>query len=362
MTDSYPGLRRIVVHAGPVSLDLHLPTGLAVAALIPPIVDLLEPSGGSGPYRLHRVGLPALDGAKTLVEHGIGDGTVLVLTRTAATLPAPVFDDDAERLAATVRATVTPWTPTASRPAAALAGVALAGVAGFVAVPGGPGAPNVLLAAAAAAAVAVLSGQAGGAGPPVLTAVCGLAVLAAAGALALVLTGLSLSSVGALLATAAFGLLQAAPRLALLGSGCRAASRLSGLVATAAAAAALGAATAAGGRHPGGIWFAATAATALLCRARAHLDRTPIATLLAAGIGTLGSVVIAAAAAVPQHRPAVAAVAAALAAAALGAGALRTPALRRGTELLEYAALIALLPLACWCCGAFAAVRGAALG
>lgn len=383
MSESNPGRCRVALHAGSAHLDLELPTGLPVAALIPAIVDILAPptEAPGPPYRLHQPGLPALDGAQTLAQHGIRDGTVLLLTRTLAALPAPRFDDAAEQVAATVRANARPFTASARRATAALAGTGLAGVAGFVAVPGGPGAPNALLAAAAAGAVALLTAQFGGGTGPALTAVCVLAVLVTAAALIMELTGASVPTVGAVAATAALGLLQAASWAAIIIAGLprqpgppaagldaravRGAELLAGFVVAGSAAVTLGACGAATGTQPSGVAFAAVAGAALLLQARAHLDRIPITALAAGGITALGTALIVGATLEPRQRLWLSAAAAALAAGALYAGfADRAPAApaRRGAEVLEYAVLIVLVPLACWSCGWFDTVRSLPLG
>lgn len=380
MSPSNPDRCRIALHAGTAQVDLELPTGVPVAALIPEITDIATAPRPGARYLLHRPGLPVLDGAKTLAQHGIRDGTVLVLTDGAPAPPAPRFDDAGEQVAAAMRATVPGLSPRAGRLAAALAGTGLAGVAGFVAVPGGPGAPNALLAAAAAGAVAVLTAQFTGAGGPALTAVCGLAVLSVAVALAVELTGISLPALGALVAGAALGVLATAARIAVAVTGLprrpgppsadldarqhRASQLLAGLVVTGSVAAAVGAGGAAGGRSAAGVGFATAVGLGLLLAARRHRDRVPIAALITGGVTTLGAALLAGAAGAPQQRLWFAAAAAALAAAALGAGFQPGPsaAARRGAELLEFAVLAAVLPLAGWVCGWFDTVRALSLG
>ncbi|MGH3561026.1 MAG: type VII secretion integral membrane protein EccD, partial [Mycobacterium sp.] len=271
-----PSLCRVSLHTDGVNADLALPAEVSISALIPSVVDILAPYTGwqrsaqaPAPYRLSRPGAATLDSSKTLAQHVIRDGTVLLLTRTLAELPAPRFDDPAEQVSATVRARAQPWTPRATRftailgagwlaglgvlllmrsnvaaaAAAAAAGagcalvtavlahrvhrdaaaglalallaVGLAGLAGFVAVPDGPGAPNAVLAATAAAVVAMLAMQLAGCAGPVMTAVCCLAVLTTAAALAAVLTRVSPQQIGTLAAVASIGLLQAAARLSI---------------------------------------------------------------------------------------------------------------------------------------------------
>lgn len=103
MSGCDPGLRRVSVHAGTAVVDLALPSGMPVAALVPSIVDALRGHGVSGstaePYRLSILGSAALDSATTLAQGGVRDGDVLVLSRSATPPPAPRFDDVAEAVA-----------------------------------------------------------------------------------------------------------------------------------------------------------------------------------------------------------------------------------------------------------------------
>ena len=280
MPASDPGLRRVSVHCGSAVVDLALPSGLPVAALMPSIVDILN-HGDDGVdakrYRLSLPGAASLNPSKTLAQHGIGDGAVLILSESSMPPPAPRHDDAAEVVSATLDATARPWGGQAARltgataasvltgagalalvrnrlwygpsqeldltaAAAAVAGsvallfaviayracrepvaglalsliaVALAAVAGLLAVPGAPGPPNVLLAAAAAAVTSVLAGRASRCGAVTLTAVSCIALVIAAAASAGVLTAAPLQAVGAASALASLGLLAAAPRASI---------------------------------------------------------------------------------------------------------------------------------------------------
>ncbi|MEZ0382314.1 type VII secretion integral membrane protein EccD [Mycobacterium sp. pW045] len=396
MAGADSGLRRVAVYADTGHADLALPAAVPVALLVGAVVDLVSGSDGpqpaSGPagplplrpYRLAQPGRPPLDGSKTLGQQGICDGAVLVLTCADDVAPKPRFDDPAEQVAAGARAATHPWRPTARRLTAALAASGLAGVAGFVAVPGGPGAPNVLLAMAAAATVAAMAVPSSGCGEPARAILCclaGLVILAAVAGMAGVATGVSVQALGAVAAAGGIGLTRVASRIAMLGAGLSqrpTASRavaardlLCGLIAGATAAVVLGAAGVAAGKPVGGVpslvgaAFVVAAGTALLLRARSHTDAAQIATLLVGGAAAMGIAVLSAALATAPHRPwpAVVAVAASGAAVVLGFTApIRSPLARRGAEVLEGVALGALLPLACWLCGLYGAVRGLNLG
>lgn len=381
------GLRRVAVHADTVHADLTLPAAVPVAVLVASVVDLMSGRGGPQalrPYRLARPGRAPLDGSKTLAQQDIRDGAVLVLTRADDVAREPCFDDPADQVAATVRTTAQPWTPVARRLTAAFAASALAGVAGFVAVPGGPGAPNALLAVAATGTVAALTVQSSGCSGPVRATLCCLAALAIATAvvgMACAATGISVQAVGAATAVGAVGLIRMASRVAIMVAGLSgrptadrtvaAHDLMSGLIAGSAAAVAVGAGGVAVGEPAAGVprlvgvAFAAAAAAALLLRARSHTDASQIAALVAGGVAAMGLAVVGARAGAAWHPlwPAAVAVTLSCAAVAFGfAAPERSPLARRGAEVLEGVALGALVPLACWLCGVYGAVRGLGLG
>lgn len=379
MSISDSGLRRVAVHADAVHADLALPAGVPVAALIASVVDLMplrDNPAALRPYRLGRPGQAPLDGSKTLTQQGIRDGTVLILTRADTTTAEPRFDDQAEQLAAGVRAAARPWTPAARRLAAALAASGLAGVAGFTAVPGGPGTPNALLGVAATGTVAALTIPSSGCSPAVratLQCLAALAVLSAVAVMASAVAGISLQAIGAATTAVAVGLIRVAGRVAVKIAGPAGAAHdlLIGLVAGSAAAAVLGAAGVAVGEPVAGVprlvgvVFAATAGAALVLRARCHTDGRQIATLVAGGVGAVVIALLAAAVDAAPYRPWPAAVAVALAGTAVVAGfgaPADRPLVRRGAEIVESLALGALVPLACWVGGIYGAARGLSLG
>lgn len=440
----------MTVHADGTQVDLTLPMAMPIAALLPAIADVMgitgvgesphhgRPAAGAAqPFRLSLPGAAALESSKTLAQHHIRDGMLLLLTRTAVKAPAPRFDDPAELVSTTVRATAQPWTPAAARltavltagglagigvvlaarshsaatggVAAAGAGCALVGamvasrgyrdtgaalalgllalglaaVAGFIIVPGAPGAPGLLLGATAATAVGVLVGQVTGCDGPAVTALCCLSALVAAAALAVVLTGASIQVAGAVSTVASIGLLHAASRISIAAVGLghprqpgtgtgavRAHRLLTGLVAGLAALAVLGVLGTAAGVYAsgtprfGGVVLGTAGGIALLLQTRSHADRSQIIALVAAGITALGGSFVAAAAAAPQQAAWLGAAAGAFAAATLRLG-FATPALppsaRRAVDLLEYLVLAALVPLAGWICGWYHAIRSLGL-
>ncbi|BBN49891.1 ESX-4 secretion system protein eccD4 [Mycobacterium avium subsp. hominissuis] len=306
MAVSTTGLCRVSVHWETQAVDVSLPAEIAVAELIPSLVDMLGAGdGGAGRYRLSAPGAAALDPSTTLAHNHIGDGAILVLSRIDVPLPAPRYRDIADTVSAALDATARPdvavrrvagataaasfvatgglllvrntfsasvvrdsggtlavlvSTTLLALGAAAVAhrgyrdrGAALAlgaiatpfaGLAGFVAVPGVPSLSHVLLAAAAAALAAVSAiGLSGCCGAGLLALACWCLILATA-ALAGVLSGAPLPAVAS-----AAGLVS----LCLLGMAARASLALAGLSPRPATTAP------AGGPEPGEAWVSARA-------------------------------------------------------------------------------------------------------
>jgi len=262
-------------------------------------------------------------------------------------------------------------------------GTAFAAAAGFLAVPGRPGVPGVLLAATAAAVASVLSMRASARGAAAFTAMAGLAMVVAAAAFVGVLTAAPPAAIGAVTALASLGLLECSGRVSVVLAGLsprldavtpdgdrvaaaavRADRWLTGLIGAFASSAAVGAAVTAlaGGPRLARLVFAAVTGALLLARAHTVGGRRALP-LAGAGFITIATVLATAAISAPERGPWIAAVAALLAAAALVLGLAAPdlslpPPLRRGAGLLEWCALLAMAPLACWICGVYGAVRG----
>jgi type VII secretion integral membrane protein EccD len=453
-------LCRVSVHADGVNVDLALPAAVAVATLIPSILDILATAGGPRTdtdavrYRLSRIGGQALAPSKTLAQEHIRDGTVLVLTSSPTELPAPRFDDAAQAVSSILDGVARPWDRQAARLTAALAaawltsvgglalirtfatndarhgvvasavaglascaallaaaiahrvygdrmaaltlgllGVGFAAVAGLFAVPGGPAAPNMLLGAMAAAVTSVLALRVTGCGAVTFTATACCAIVAAITALVAIVTAAALHVVALAPTVASLGLLEFSARLSAVLAGLsprlptdnaapppsstrdqlaikaiRADEWLTTLVAAWSVLAATGAAIEAhstGIPRAGRIAFATIIAAVLLLRARAEVGLVRRLVLTATGTGALTASFVATVAGAPQV-PWIVATTAMLAFAALCLGfttaAVRlSPVARRGIDLLEYLALAAIVPLACWVCGLYGAVRGLSL-
>ncbi|WP_301146176.1 type VII secretion integral membrane protein EccD [Mycobacterium simiae] len=280
MSVSDPGLRRVSVHAGSAVVDVALPSAIPIAALVPPIVDILTAQGiNELPGRRDRLAVPgaaALDPSKTLLQNGIHDGDVLVLTTSEPPPPTVRYHDVADavaelrcdgnsapspRMRLTVAICAAGLTGTgilllvvntlnnnafgfhgmtavsaalvaviavaaaviaqrANRGAMAgltlsLIGIAWAATAGFLGVPGAPGVPNVLLAATAAMVAAVLTMRVGAGAVVTLTAVSCFSAVVAAAALGGVVTGAPTHAVGAAATAVSLGLLATSGRAAI---------------------------------------------------------------------------------------------------------------------------------------------------
>lgn len=449
------GLCRVCVHWGTVVVDLVLPAGVPVAALIPSIVDALEighPNTEAVGYQLSVPGASALDPSTTLAHNRIGDGAVLVLSRSTPPPPAPRYFDDAQAVSAALAAAARSRGVDGNRRAARLAGAsaaalltavgglvlirktastnlshdvattvavlasaglvalasaalahrayrdpvagqalsviatALAAVAGFVAVPGAPTVSNVLLAATAAAVTAVSAMRLSGHGAVALTALACFAVVAAVAALMGVITAAPLHVIASVAGAVSLGLLGVAARVSialaglsprvdspdLTGPGAsgssvaanavRADRWLASLLAGLASSGGAGAVVTvlAGAPRPSCVAFGTLTGALLLLRCRSG-DGARMLAFAVSGIAATATTFGVAALRAPMDGPSVAAATAALVAAAMYLGFAAdtsSPVVRRGVELLEWLALTALVPLTCWICGLYGAVRG----
>jgi type VII secretion integral membrane protein EccD len=269
---------------------------------------------------------------------------------------------------------------TARSTTAGIASVCLAAATGFLAVPEGLAPANFFLAAAAAASMALLMIRWIDDSSSTLIATAAFSFLAAVAALPAMITGISVASAGAVVGVVALGLLAMSGRMSILLSGLvpdrhtddhderalRGYAVLSGLIGGCSAGAALGTVLVAVGCHRHGAPALAGAAlgtvagVALLLRIRTHLDATCRWALALGGIACVSAAFVVTVSAWPDQTAWAGA-----AVVAIGLGAIRTPKLTSGAvravELLEYATLVAVVPLACWVGGVYAMVRGTPL-
>lgn len=266
---------RITVVAPRTRIDVALPSDVALADLLPMLLNMARensPDGGArhGGWCVARLGDAPLDSTKTLGGHGVLDGELLQLRKRSESPPLPLFDDVIDAVALSTPSSYRPWTEQTARtlgagaamlallgaatvlylagPGAAEAltgaltalvlvglgsvvsrvygdpeaGVALgvsalpmAFVAGLFAVPGGPGRPNMLLACVATAVLAAAAVGLIAAGVTAFVAIGSAGLLSAVACLIAVLVAHPVPGVGAGLAAAALIGLSAAPRLTI---------------------------------------------------------------------------------------------------------------------------------------------------
>jgi type VII secretion integral membrane protein EccD len=411
---------RLSVHADDgdtaSEVDLVLPTSSPVVAFLPAIVELAGRSAtvDGRRWRLLRPSGTPVDECMTLDDNGIRDGDVLLLVSESPGLPddgpwdpahaavtandppsaAPV-DVTAFGAAAIVIAVAASgwigvvgsdrWGSLVVAAAAAVvataralmlrrdvmgaAAVAAWAGAGFLVVPAGPSAANVLLASVAAGTSAVVLSRWTGRLSPTLVALGAFSVIVAVTAGAATAWSMPGSTVGAVTVVLALGLLGASARIAAAASGlsaddagdgasCRAHAILDGLTAGCASAVAVGAVVVAVASHDGAAAaFTAAVAVAIWLRSRAYADWPRRVALTLSGTCCAGASLAACVAAGSAVAPCYALVFVGLGFLANAVHA-RGPAVRRIADAAEYASLAAVIPLACWVGGLYAAARG----
>jgi type VII secretion integral membrane protein EccD len=266
--------------------------------------------------------------------------------------------------------------------ALSLGAVALAAVAGFLMVPAGPAPANFLLASAAAASTAVVMLRITCCSTVCLSAVAAFAAMSAGATALAVVCHLPVESVGAVLAVLAFGVLTMAPRLSILLAGLSPEAdghregqlvlghrTLTGLVAGGSGSAALAAAlVVVGCLHTDAPWHSGAAlitvtgmALALRTRTDAGTHRRIVLITSAMLCGSAAFVLVVASAPGCVHWLSAVVVAAGLAAARPPRALNPSPVARRSVDTLEYLALAAVVPLACWVADVYGLARSVSL-
>lgn len=134
---------RVTVVAPRTRIDVALPADVAVADLLPMLLDMAKettPDGGArhGGWALAKLGDQALDPSRTLASLGVVDGELLQLRRRNENPPPPLYDDVVDAIADADPDSFRPWTKETARRIGHIAG-GLALVAAAVAVfAGGP--------------------------------------------------------------------------------------------------------------------------------------------------------------------------------------------------------------------------------
>ena len=153
---------RVTVVAPRTRIDVALPSDVAVADLLPMVLDMARegaPDGGAahGGWCLARLGDAAIDPSRTLGSLGIVDGDLLQLRWRAENPPPPLFDDVADAIAVSAPDSFRPWTEATAGVLGRIAGgLALVTAAGAV-LRAGPG-PAAAVVAGVGAVVAVAGG------------------------------------------------------------------------------------------------------------------------------------------------------------------------------------------------------------
>lgn len=129
---------RVTVVAPRTRIDVALPADVAVADLLPMLLDMAReatPDGGvrHGGWCLAKLGDSPLDPARTLASLGVVDGELLQLRRRNENPPPPLYDDVVDAIAESDPDSFRPWTKETAQKFGHLAG-ALALIAAAVAL------------------------------------------------------------------------------------------------------------------------------------------------------------------------------------------------------------------------------------
>jgi type VII secretion integral membrane protein EccD len=121
---------RVTVVAPRTRIDLALPSDVAVAHLLPMLLNMAgesSPDGGSkhGGWCLAKLGGDAIDPDRSLSSLGVVDGDLLQIRRRNDNPPPPLFDDVVDAIAEAVPGSYRPWTEHTAR----MLGLIAAGVA-----------------------------------------------------------------------------------------------------------------------------------------------------------------------------------------------------------------------------------------
>jgi type VII secretion integral membrane protein EccD len=263
--------------------------------------------------------------------------------------------------------------------------VVFAAAAGFLAVPAGPSTASSLLATAVACSTSVFLLRVTHCGAICLTSLATLTALTSAACACGVIWSLPISTTGAALSVLSLGTLGLAARLSIALADLTPAmpspdedptpktahvatahDTLSGLVIGSAAAAALGGVLVVSGYS--GSWpqaavFSAVIGLVMLLRVRTHIDmRRRIALMVAGHVAVAAGVVLVVVSAPGQANwVCVLTTSIGLTALVGAVGVTRSPLARRAVDVVEYLALAAVVPLACWVGGVYGLARGLSL-
>jgi type VII secretion integral membrane protein EccD len=154
---------RVTVVAPRTRIDVALPADVAVADLMPMLLEMareVSPDGGSrhGGWCLAKLGAGEFEPGRTLSSIGVVDGDLLQLRKRTENPPPPLFDDVVDAIAVSTPDSYRPWTAATARAVGQLVGglaLLLAAVALLLA---GPGLVPAVTAGVAAIALLVVGG------------------------------------------------------------------------------------------------------------------------------------------------------------------------------------------------------------
>lgn len=134
---------RVTVVAPRTRIDVALPAGVAVADLLPMLLEMAReatPDGGArhGGWCLAKLGDSPLDPSRTLASLGVVDGELLQLRRRTENPPPPLYDDVVDAIAESSPDSYRPWTKQTARRIGYIAGALALIVAAFALLMAGP--------------------------------------------------------------------------------------------------------------------------------------------------------------------------------------------------------------------------------
>ncbi|NIH82652.1 type VII secretion integral membrane protein EccD [Amycolatopsis viridis] len=153
---------RVTVVAPSTRIDVALPADVAVADLMPMLLEMARetsPDGGArhGGWALAKLGDAPLDPSRTLASLGIVDGDLLQLRKRSDNPPPPLYDDVVDAIADAQPDTFRPWTTETARRIGHIAGGLALFTAALALFTGGPLFGGNGLAAALTAGVAAIA-------------------------------------------------------------------------------------------------------------------------------------------------------------------------------------------------------------
>lgn len=134
---------RVTVVAPRTRIDVALPADVAVADILPMLLDMAKekaPDGGArhGGWCLAKLGGDQLDPSRTLGSLGVVDGDLLQLRKRSDNPPPPLYDDVVDAIAEATPASYRPWTHETAAKIAHVAGALALIVAAFALLMAGP--------------------------------------------------------------------------------------------------------------------------------------------------------------------------------------------------------------------------------